>query len=377
MRISNSTNVVLGKFGSLLRALEATGNWRALLLTAGSFAAATIVMTIGGAIFAKTYWGWIIVLFTILAVLVGSIGISATGYIMMDSAKGITARSVGDALLSSIFSINRLYLSMLVLVLGFFAWVVLLVIVLFICKIPEIGPILYTVVFPLSVVISGMLSVFMFFAGVGVVSPSVWDGGTVMETTARMWTVAKQRFVILAMQSILVLLLVLVVSALIIVVFAAGASVTASLSAFTIATQISPMDLMGGLGSLMIGNTYGLSNGTGYVLAMLVGGGILWLIFLAIQVNITLFGNCIIYLELMDGLDIGDAQKKIQSGLDEAKRRAEEAKARAEELQRQNAITHSSKNHISSDDSLSMCPACGEVSAPEDAFCGNCGHGLR
>lgn len=374
MSISNSTNAVVVRFGSLLRALEATCNWKALLLTAGSFAAATIVMTIGGTIFAKTYWGWVIVFFTILAVLVGSIGMSATGYIMMDSAKGISARSVGDALLSSIFSIHRLYLSMLILGLGFLAWVVLLVIVFFVCKIPEIGPILYTVVFPLGVVISGVFCVFLFFAGVGVVSPSVWDGGTVMETAVRMWAIAKQRFVTLVMQNILVALLVIIVSALIFVVFVAGVRVTAALSAFTVGAQINPMDMMVGLGSIMMGNTYGLSNGTGYLMAMLVGGGILWLVFLAIQVNITLLGNCIIYLELVDGLDIGEAQKQIQSGIDEAKRRAEGAKARAEELQRKRATTHPSKTFAGDH---AKCPACGEPTTPEDVFCGNCGHGLK
>lgn len=380
MSISNSTNSVLSKSGSILRALDATSNWRALLVTASSFLVAAIVMVLGGLVFAKTFSTWMIAFFSIVAFLLLTIGISATGFMMMDSARGAESRGWADALISSIFSVHRYFLSLLVLIAAYLVWMIVLSLVLLVCKIPGLGATLYTAVFPLAILISGIFTIFMFYAGAGILWPSIWDDGSVMQTMARLWMVAKERFMSLVILSLLLSLLVSVVAGLVFGVFASGTLITAALSGLILGSSINPMELLGFMSGLVMG---GGMQGSGYGAAMVIGGGMLFLLFMAIPANVSILGFCINYLQLTDGLDLSEAQKQIQSGLDEAKRRAEAAKARAEEMQRQRVAQQASQQTAVPEPSQPLsnaqdvCAVCGAPTTLDDMFCGGCGNKLK
>src|SRR5690606_24784633 len=150
MSVSKSTNSVLQNSGSILRALDAASNWRALLLTAGSGIVFIIVTAIVASLAAKMGAFWVAGLFSLLAIGLLAIGLSATGFIMMDTAQNAPARSLTDALISSVFSIHRLLLSLLVLVVAYVVWILVLSLILYVCKIPGLGPTFYTVVCPLG-----------------------------------------------------------------------------------------------------------------------------------------------------------------------------------------------------------------------------------
>lgn len=380
MSVSNSTNSVLNKSGSILKALDATSNWKALLLTAATFFVAAMVIGIGGFIFTKTYYTAVPFIFGLVSLLLLITGLSATGYLMMDTAKGMPIRSCADALISSVFSVHRFILSLLMLVVIVIAWFIVVSAALFVCKIPGLGATLYTVIFPASVLTGGVLFIVTAYAGAGVVWPSIWDDGSVMETMARLWAVAKNRFMSLVILNILLGLLVAVVAGLTFSVFFIGVGATTGLSALILSYSVDTMHMLTMMGSMMGG---GLGESGGYFAAMGIGGGALFLIFLAIPTNVSILGIGLNYLELTAGLDLSEAKKKIQEGLDEAKKRAEAAKERANELQRQRAALQAERQAtmpaepISTESINSTCQACGAPIAPDDLFCVGCGNKLK
>ena len=397
MSVSKSTNSVLSNAGSILRSLDAASNWRALLMTAGAIVAFMLVTAIGAALAAKSGSFIIAGLFSLLAFAFFIAGISASGFMMMDTARGIPARNMTDALFSSVFSIHRLILSLLVIFAIYLVWLVILAVLLFVCKIPGLGPLLYTVVFPVGVIISGIFTIFMLYAGTGVIAPSVWDGGSVMETIARLWAVAKERFMPLIILALLLGLLVGVISGLIFGVFFAGAAVMMGLSASILGSSMGGLGMGPGLlGLMMMGGGYDMEGGGGYMLAALIGGGALACLIAAIPANIFLLGTCINYLQLTEGLDISQAQQQIQAKLDEAKRHAEAAKARAQEMQQQREkqaqeaktardLEQAVKQNEQTKTEAALlnpaplppagltCPSCAAAVSADDVFCEKCG----
>lgn len=386
MSVSKSTNSVLQNSGSILRALDATSHWPALLLTAASGIAFIIITAIGASLAAKMGAAWVAGLFVLLAVGLLVIGLSATGFIMMDIAHDTPARSITDALISSVFSLHRLLLSLLVLFVAYVVWVILLALVLYICKIPGLGAIFFTVIFPLGIVISGIFTIFLLFSGIGIIAPSVWDGGSVMDTLARLWAIAKERFMALIILSLLLSVLVAVVNMLVFGVVFSGASLITGLSASILESPLNFGMSTNLLGMLMGGSLgYGM-DGSGYIVAALIGGGILMSIAFAISSNVYLLGASINYLQLTDGLDISDAQRQIQAKLDEAKHRAEAAKNRAQELHRQQqakraeakeAKPFEAASQASATGSILNCHSCSAQISADDLFCESCGTKLR
>lgn len=377
MSVSKSTNTVLQNSGFILRALDATSNWRALLLTAGSCLAFFIVTAIGATLAFKTGTSWLTGLFSLLATGLLTTGFSAVGFMMMDTAHDTPARGLVDALISAAFSIHRLLLSLLILVVAYIIWILALSLILYVCKIPGLGTVLYTAVFPLSIIISGVFTIFLLFAGIGIIAPSVWEGGSVMDTMARLWAIARERFMSLIILSLLLAFLVVVVNALLIGVIFSGLSLVVALSAQILGSPLSLNMSSSLLSVLMAGSLgYGTSGG-GYLAAALIGGGILTCMVLAVTSNVYLLGVCINYRQLTEGLDISDAQRQLKEKLDAAKRRAEAAKNRARELQQQTRRTETSKAAPAQEDVSTNCPACAAPVSPEDLFCGSCGTPLR
>ena len=83
-------------------------------------------------------------------------GVNAAGLLQMDHARGISPRSTVDALVYGLMCIPKLIVLGILLFLVELAVFLVIAILLFICKIPFLGPLLFAVVFPVSVVVAGI-----------------------------------------------------------------------------------------------------------------------------------------------------------------------------------------------------------------------------
>lgn len=373
---------------SLLESVEAVRNWRAVLLLFATFAAAALVFAFAGLMARASFV--FLPLFGLVAWAVAFYGGNAVGMMMLDEAGGQPSRPIGAALAASLATSHRLILVLLLVFALYVAGLIAFAAVLFICKIPVLGPLLYVVVFPLGVIVSGMA----FFALPTVIfplaAPAVWRGAGVMACVGQLVAITRKRLVLVLLLMIAVTLLSAVMSALIGMVLFSGTAITTSLSAGILSTgDMGGLDGMGPMGLLMGGGM------GGHAVAAMVGGGLLFAVAFTLPGMVYLRGASTVYLRAIDGLDLDAAQAEIGAKVAGAKARAREMQAQAQDYaQPARAATPAAaaagsaaastgddtlpppQDALSAERAAVPCPVCGGATVAGDAFCGHCGHRL-
>ena len=355
---------------SLLESLEAIKNFRAYIAIAlggfcglavfamfafismklamnGNFSMASIASGIGGLIGIVIYY----------------IGCLATGVLLMDQAKGHEIRSVSSAFFAGLVMLPSMIGLQLLLALMVVAVVLVLAILLFICKIPGIGPVLYAFVFPVSIVLTGAL----FFAYANLIMPlslpAILDGNGVMQVIAKLFALARTSLLPVMMFQVLLLLIVGLTALISFGVLGYGFFPVAGLSA-----MILPSGGVGQLGG-MLGGIMGMAGGegSGYLMAGGFGGAVIFMLAIATPVLTLIMGNCIIYLNFMRDQDTEQFEATVRGKMDDLKKKAAETRS---QLAQQSAPRPASRQEPS-------CNKCGEPVSDDEMFCGNCGNKLK
>ncbi|HEY0268785.1 MAG TPA: zinc ribbon domain-containing protein, partial [Methyloradius sp.] len=311
--------------------------------------------------------------------LVVSSGVSAVGTMLMDQANGIDIRAVIDAIFAGIFCVFKIILVGLLDFLFLFLLAIVSALLLLICKVPGLGPVLYTFVFPLLVVTWGLVVVAFTFVILPMTLPAIWDGSTVKSVYARRLAMIQSRLVQITLSLILLLIITALVAAFIQFALFSGSAITFMLSTPILNTwSMGLMQIMGSLMSLFSGQG---GEGSGYVSASILGGGLLFMVSMAFPVLVYILGINLVYLGAMVGLDVTSAENTINAKMAEAKRRAEEAKLRAEAAaQRAREMTAQKQPGTQANtttEAAVACSQCGEPVVESDTFCGGCGYKLR
>jgi hypothetical protein len=385
-----------GSISILLRAPEAIKNWRALVLLAATFVAVAVIVGTGGILASKFFDSpsmamMIGGLFSLVAALVATSGVSGAGILLMDQARNIESRGIMDAFVSGVMSVLKFVLIFILDGLALLLFAVACALLLLVCKIPGIGPALYTLVFPLMILLSGAVFAALFFVVIPMTMPAIWDDSSIKGVYARRWAFFENRLVQIVIGLIALLLIIGVVAGIIDAILFAGFSFTAGLSVPILNQGFDISSLKGNMMGVMSGE------GNGYFTAAVLGGGLLFLVAMSIPGLVYLLGINLIYLGAMEGLDISAAEKRVGQAMDEAKRRAEETKARAAEAAQRardaadaqrarmtqsqpvNSMDASkvAQSPVATPATKLICPGCGVAITAEDVFCGECGHKLK
>lgn len=383
-----SINGVTPSYG-LLRATEAVTNWRALAAT-GLAGLAILLSVFLGVLLAKVSF-----IFTalcgLLTLIVALTGYSAVGILLMRQAQQQPV-SIADAFGQAVFTVHRLLgvlLMMFLIVLGIS---LIAMLVLFLCKLPGVGGLLYALAMPVLTVLIGVAVGGMFYVGLALAGPAIWEGNTVWQTTARLLVIVRQRLVTVIVNLVLLGLLVMLLSGVVYVVLGSGYAITTMLSGAvginTFGSLLSsPAALLGGYG------------GAGYAGASMFATGLLLMVGAIIPSLTSINGACLVYLQIVEGLNFGEAEQQIQARMEEAKRKAKEAKDRAS-AQMQQAKAAAQRPDGGADSAgvqpaeagpaatfaaavpvaatagvpaQRVCSGCAAPLAPEDVFCGECG----
>ena len=321
----------LSQSSGMLAAVDSIRNWRAAALMLGTLLVAVLVMALGTLITGQVHWSLGIVFF-VLALAVSFYGANAVGIMLMDEAQGLQSRPVMAALVTSLSIGHRLILLLLLVGVLYLVGLLAIVVLLFICKIPGVGPLLYTFVFPLSVVVSG-LAIFALYAVIlPLAAPAIWSGVTTMQALSRLSAIARQRIVPVILSMIVLGIISMVVLGILGGIMLAGTVTTGSLSAGII-----------GFGGMNFANPMALLSGygaSGHMVAGAIGGAVVWGVALTLPALVYGRGCCQVYLANIQGVDVEGMEQQMRDGFDAAKRKAEEIKAKGEAIaaqQRQRA----------------------------------------
>jgi hypothetical protein len=384
----------LGNSASLLSALDAASKWQAFALLSATFIAAVLVAAVLGAVSAflatkSTGLGMFVGFISFLAVnAIAIVGINATGILLSDEVWGRPQRNMLDAVLASALCVHRLLAVLAIEFVLFLVYLMVLTILLFVCKIPGIGPLLYAVVMPVGVIATGLVFFALFYIAIPLASPAVWNGSTVKHTLLVLQGVARKRLLNAVVMMVLLGLLAALVVGFVWGVLAMGALTVFSLSAMVL-----------NVGSFGMGNVMGMlmggGGGSGYMIAMGFGGAVLMLVGANPGILIALKGASIIYREVTFGLALEDDERELNRRMQELKARTEQAKATGQ----QPAVVALTPAPVPVPtpastpmptpapapapapapvaEPIAACPACHEAITAQDVFCGSCGHKLK
>jgi hypothetical protein len=302
-------------FSSLFQAVNGLRNRRALVALIGCTAAGVLVASLlvmtGGAL------GFLagLLAFVVYVVAVGT-GINAAGLLHMDEARGISPRSTVDALVQGLMCIPKLIVLGLAFIAVEIAVFIAIAVLLLICKIPFLGPLLFTVAFPLSVVVAGA-TVCGLFLCMALSLPAIWQNATIGRALTQTLAIARSRLVETLLLLVFVGLLCFAVG---FVVF--GVLMTGVFPVIALSASIVGFGGGGDFGSVM-GMMQGYGGG-GLAMAGFIGGALLWAAAGSLVAQVWLLGLCIVYLRVTEGLDLSATEAALRETLDEARRRTAE-----------------------------------------------------
>ena len=371
-------------FSSLFQAIGGLRNRPALIAMFGGLVMGIVLAALLGATAALLgFLGPL--LGGLLALVAIWTGFNAAGVLLMDQAKGAAPRSLIDALVFGLMCIPKVIVLALAFLVVALAVFLVIALVYLVCKIPFLGPLLYVVAFPLSVVVAG-ITLWGLFVCMFLSLPAIWEGRGLMEAISQSLAIARTRLIETMLLMTFVGLLSMIVALLVFGVLGVGMVPAISLSAGIIGGG-------SGLGGLM-GAMQGFGGaGAGHAVAGGIGFGILWAACVTLVWLVSLLGMNLVYLRVTEGLDASATQQALRQKLDEAKRRAadmsakaKEAADRARESKRQPPPSAAPTTVPAGLDTtmpamfttpLLTCPKCSAAVTADDLFCESCGQRLK
>ena len=122
----------------------------------------------------KTYF---VVVFGLVAYVISAVGVSAAGGVLMDSARRISRRSMGDAVVVGVVDLVKILGITIIGGLALVVYLIVLAIVLFLCKIPGLGPVLFGLLLPILVILSALV-VNGLLVALTLSNSAVWEGSS-------------------------------------------------------------------------------------------------------------------------------------------------------------------------------------------------------
>ncbi len=333
--------------GAILPAVDAITNTKALAVEFVAMAAGValfgLFVSMGMSSMSFSAFGLAFLLFLLCA----GTGFNAAGVVLMDEVAGASSRSFVDALLAGLFALGKAIVVMILAGLAFVGILLAVALLLWICKIPVIGPVLFFIVFPLSAVTIGVLFVAFAFVLAPIASAAIWSGESIGTALARVAMVIRKRLVGVVVRACVLFVLLLVTAMVLWWIALSGTLTAGSLSLGIVGVDVNLSSLTsmfgGGFESEMPrgygrpprGMPRGMpsapSTGGGYGTAMLVGIG---LIFAALGTLLSLVlkkGWCLIYLQTAKDLDVSAVEAEMQAKLAQVRAQAQAARERVQQ----------------------------------------------
>ncbi|UZG44007.1 zinc ribbon domain-containing protein [Caldimonas thermodepolymerans] len=311
---------------SLMHIGDALRNRAALLTLLCSCVGAAVLSGIGVASGVPV----LAALFMLAGYVVLLLGAVTAGRQFMDQAQGRPVSATLPAFQASPLVVLRMLGLLLILGAVGLAWALVAGLLLYLCRIPGLGGLLLIVVMPV-LTFSGVIVFLGIYVTWCLSAPALFEGHTLKRALAQLWAVISQR----PLEAFLQLLLLCLVVGLVVTLLG-GFIGMAFFTTVGMATGILgevPMgmgmrDMMGDYGQLMSG---------GRVYGMFIGSGIVWAVVGVVFGALMLYGLCLTYLKLTDGLNVEAAEAAFESALartrEKAQQAAEEARRRAQDLQ--------------------------------------------
>lgn len=310
-REASSADVSEQSLSSVMSAVVGLRDGRALVALSGcaacGIAVAGLIASMAGSSGAIS--GPLAALVCLLAV---GIGVNAAGALQMADVRGVTRRSLTGALVFGMSCLPRLALLALALLAGAAAVFIALAAVFLIGKMPLLGPLVFAVALPLSVVVAG-ITVTALAVCLVLSLPALWQGESAMRALGQTLAVARTRPVESLLLLLVVAVLVFAVGVVVFGVLASGLVPSLALSAAIIGFGELGLDAVAALPLADIGGP-AFAGGLGLLTLWVAAGS--WV------GQVWLRGLALVYLRVTEDLDPVASEAALRAAIDGARRRA-------------------------------------------------------
>ena len=303
---SSTPRSPLAALDLVLSSVDAVRNLRALYLLLATFATAGLLTAMAEAALAagSDRTGAIEAGLALFAAFYGG---NAAGILMMDEARAVPVREIGDALRASLLSAHRLLLALALVAVAYAVGAAGLLGLLWLCRTQVtgtlVGPALFGLAVPVGVVGVGIAVLALLAVVVPLAAPAVWAGNGVFAVVRQLAWWARHRLLRIALLVAAVSLLTAAVGALVSFVVVAGGRVIAQLGVSVVGVDVPAQQLMAGLfgyGLRSLGAAGAPAGSTGHAAAALVGGGVVFALALVLPGLVYLRGTCAVYLAMLE-----------------------------------------------------------------------------
>lgn len=285
----------------VLSSIEAVRDGRAMYVLLASFAGAGLAAATAQASLGREDLVWAVGQGA-AALFIAFYGSNAAGLLLMDRARGVPPRSVMDAVEDALGIGHRVFLALAVVLAGIALVLAGLLGLFWLSDLPVIGPWLYALVVPFTVVVLGLL----FLVGGAVVGPltgpTVWSGASSWQAVRTLWWSMRARVLQAAVLMVGLSVVTALVGAAVSFVVFTGGRLMAEVSVWLLGVDVPPEVLMAGLfghGLHSINPAVVPKSAMAHTVAALVGGGVVFALALVLPTLVYLRGVCEIYLALV------------------------------------------------------------------------------
>lgn len=284
----------------VLGSIEAVRDGRAMYVLLAAFAAGGLAFAMAQASLGRDDVPWAVGQGA-AALFIVFYGSNAAGLLLMDRALGRPAREVTDAVLDALGVGHRVLITLAVVGLAAAALLAALAGLFWLCRLPTVGPWLYALVVPLTVVVLGLAML----AGGAVVGPltgpTVWAGASSWQSVRQVGRFLRHHVLHAAVMMVGLSLVTGLVGAGTGFVVMAGGRLMAEASVWLTGVDVPPEVLMVGLfgGGLHNINAQVVPpQALRHIHAAAIGGGVVFSLALVMPTLVYLRGVCEIYLTL-------------------------------------------------------------------------------
>ncbi|HYR25014.1 MAG TPA: hypothetical protein VEQ09_04235 [Aquabacterium sp.] len=284
----------------VLASVEAIRDGRALYVLLGAFSCAGLAMASAQASLAREelYWG---IGQAAAALFVAFYGANAAGLLLMDRARGVASRDIWQAVEDALGVGHRVLVTLLGMLLVGAAGAGALLGLYWLSGLPRIGPWLFVIVVPATVVLIGLVALAVVAVVGPLTGPTVWAGASSWQTLRQIWRMVRAQLLQAVVLTGALSLATGLVGAVISLIVMLGGRVMAEASVFVLGVDIPPAALMAGLfgrGVTVSDPSRLAPDALHYILAATVGGGVVFALALVLPTLVYLRGVCEIYLAL-------------------------------------------------------------------------------
>lgn len=284
----------------VLSSVEAVRDGRAMYVLLTAFCGAGLASASAMASFAREQMPWAVGQGA-AALFIVFYGANAAGLLLMDRAMGRAPRDVADAIFDALGIGHRVLLALVTMLVFGLCLAGGLLGLYWLSGLPRIGPWLFVLVVPATVLIIGLAVLAGGVVVAPLTGPTVWAGASSWQAVRAIGRLLRDRLlqaaVLVGGLSLATGIVGAVASAMVLL----GGRVMAEASVFVLGVDIPPEALMAGL----FGRTVQITNAAAvpakalsYISAATVGGGVVFALALVLPTLVYLRGVCEVYLAL-------------------------------------------------------------------------------